>query len=241
MSGGHYLGVIPARGGSRRLPGKNLIPLGGRPLIDYTIAAARASRRLTAVVVSTDSPRIARHAAARGVDPQGLRPAALARHTSPTAGALRDALRKYEAAHGRVDAVVVLQPTSPFRTAAHIDAAVARYESSEADTVTSVRPVRDHPYWAWLPCGRRIRPYHSKRKASLPEARLPPVYMENGAVYVVARSLVARGEIYGRRVVPLVMDGNSSVDIDEAEDLWWAEFLLRRMRRAGAAPGRRRK
>ena len=205
-----YLAIIPARGGSKRIPGKNLRRLGGKPLIAYTIAASQSSRRLTAVVVSTDHAGIARFAAAAGADPQGLRPARLARDSSPTVDALRDALRKYESAHGRVDAVVVLQPTSPFRTAAHIDAAVARFESSGADTVTSVRPAHDHPCWAWKAAGRLIRPYHSWRKAALPSARLPAVYMENGAIYVIDRALIARGRFYGRRVVPFVMDAISS-------------------------------
>lgn len=233
-----YLGIIPARGGSKRIPGKNLRQLAGKPLLAWTLEAASRSRRLVAVVVSTDSRDIARYARRHGVDTQGLRPARLARDSSPTILALQDALRKYESAHGRVDAVVVLQPTSPFRTAGHIDSAIARFEASGADTVTSVRLVQDHPYWAWKPSGREIRPYHSKRKTSMSATQLPRVYMENGAVYVVARALIARGVLYGRRVVPFVMDASSSLDIDVPEDLHWAEFALQRDRR-GRRTGRR--
>ena len=230
MTGRRYLGVITARGGSRRLPGKNLKPLGGRALIDYTIVAARASRHLTDVVVSTDSPRIARHAAARGVDPQGLRPAALARDASPVVGALRDALAKYERDHPAVDAVVLLQPTSPFRTGRHIDDAIRTFEASRADTVTAVRPAHDHPWWAWRRAGAAIRPWQTGRGMAAQRGELPTAYMENGAVYVMRRSLLARGRIYGSRVVPLVMDDIASVDIDTPLDFAWAEFLLSRTR-----------
>lgn len=226
-----YLGIITARGGSKRIPGKNLRPLAGKPLIAYTIAAARASRRLTAVVVSTDDKEIAACAARLGVDPQGLRPARLARDGSPVTGALLDALTKFERNHARVDAVVLLQATSPLRTGRHIDAAIARFEASRADTVTSVRPVEEHPYWAWKKSGNRLRPYHSRRKAALSRAELPEVYIENGAIYVIARSLVTRGALYGRRVAGYTMDALASIDIDDPEDLLWAEFVISRSRR----------
>ena len=226
MSEARYLGIIPARGGSRRVPGKNLRPLAGKPLLAHTIQAAQASRRVTAIVVSTDSGDIARCAARYGIDPQGLRPAALARDSSPTIDALRHALSRYESAHGRVDAVVVLQPTSPFRTGRHIDEAIALFESRAADTVTSVRLARDHPFWVWRRAGVLIRPYHTLGRMALQRGELPEVYVENGAVFVVRVSLVRRGRIYGRRVVPLVMDDIASVDIDTPLDFAWAEFLL---------------
>lgn len=228
MSSGRYLGVIPARAGSKRLPGKNLRPLAGKPLLAHTIDAARSSRRLTAVVVSTDSVGMARYAASLGIDPQGLRPASLARDKSPVTGALGDALAKFERGHPRVDAVVLLQPTSPFRSGRHIDAAIDLFESSGADTVTSVRAVEDHPDWAWIRAGNGIRPLGSMRKIGLRRDQLPEVFIENGAVYVVARSLIARGRIYGKRVVPLVMDDDSSIDVDTPLDLAWAEFVAAR-------------
>jgi CMP-N-acetylneuraminic acid synthetase len=221
-----YLGIIPARGGSKRVPGKHLRPLAGKPLIAYCVEAARSARRLTAVVVSTDDAKIARFAAGQGVDPQGLRPARLARDKSSVTGALADALMKYERAHPPVDAVVLLQPTSPFRTGAHIDEAIALFEARAADTVTSVRAARDHPYWVWTRAGAAIRPYHTLARMALQRGELPDVFAENGAVFVIKRSLVVRGRIYGRRVVPLVMDEIASVDIDTPLDFAWAEFLL---------------
>ncbi|MEO8442712.1 MAG: NTP transferase domain-containing protein, partial [Betaproteobacteria bacterium] len=99
MSANHgaprYLAIVPARGGSKRLPGKNLLPLGGRPLLGYTLEAARAARRLDAVVVSTDSQQIAEYALAQGVDTQGLRPSEIAGDTSPVVAALQEAHAKF--------------------------------------------------------------------------------------------------------------------------------------------------
>jgi CMP-N-acetylneuraminic acid synthetase len=222
-----YLAVIPARGGSKRVPRKNLRRLAGKPLLAHTIEAAQAARRLTAIVVSTDSREIARCAVRYGADPQGLRPAGLARDASAVTGALAHALAKFERAHPPVDAVVLLQPTSPFRTAAHIDQAIALFESRAADTVTSVRLAKDHPFWAWRRAGATIRPYHTLARMALQRAELPAAYVENGAIFVMKRALVVRGRIYGRRVVPLVMDEIASIDIDTPLDLAWAEFVAR--------------
>ncbi len=220
-----YLGIITARGGSKRLPGKNLRLLAGKPLLVHTIEAARAARRLTAVVVSTDSRDLARCAAAHGVDPQGLRPARLARDESPVSGALMDALGKFERNHPAVDAVVLLQPTSPFRSGRHIDEAIAAFERHGADTVTSVRLAKDHPYWSWKRAGGTIRPYSTLQKMMWQRGELPDSYVENGAVFVIKRALVARGKIYGKRVVPLIMDECASIDIDTPLDFAWAEFV----------------
>ena len=220
-----YLGIIPARAGSKRLRGKNLLPLAGKPLLSYSIEAALASKRLTHVVLSTDSVEIADYARSLGVDPQGLRPGALARDDSPVTAALLDALTSFERGHPPAEAVVLLQPTSPFRRGRHIDEAIRIFEARGADTVTSVRAVKDHPYWAWVPAGAAVRPYHTLRKMALQRGDLPPAYVENGAVFVSRRSLVMRGTIYGRLVVPFVMDELDSIDIDTPLDLAWAEFV----------------
>ncbi|HZM44613.1 MAG TPA: acylneuraminate cytidylyltransferase family protein [Burkholderiales bacterium] len=228
MARARYLGIIPARGGSKRVPGKNLRPLAGRPLIDYIIAAACSSRRLTAVVVSTDSEKIARYARSRGADPQGLRPAGLARDDSPVAGALRDALAKYERGHPPVDAVVLLQPTSPFLTASHIDRAIVAFETRRADTITAVRRAREHPWWTWRPSRGLLRPWYTLGRMAAPRGDLPEAWVETGAVMVIRPALIARGMLYGGRVAPFPIDEAASVDIDTPLDFAWAEFLLSR-------------
>jgi len=222
------LGVVPARGGSRRIPGKNLAALGGRALIDYTAHAARTAGSLVAAVVSTDDAAIARHAVGQGLLNPAMRPAPLAGDASPTVDAVRHALLAYEAAHGEVDAVVVLQPTSPFRTGRHVDEACALFARMGADTVTAVRPAHDHPWWVWRRDGDLIRPWTGEREMTAERGSLPEALAESGAVYVVRRSLILAGRLYGARVVPCPLDDVASTDIDTPADLAWAEFLLAR-------------
>lgn len=227
MSSRRYLGIIPARGGSRRAPGKNLHPLGGKPLLAYTIEAAQGAHGLCDVVVSTDSPEIARYASSCGIDTQGFRPAELAHDDSPVIETVQHALAQYEASRPAVDAVVLLQPTSPFRSAAHIDGAIARFEQTAANTVVTVRRAKEHPYWAWKDSADGIEPFFSLVEMALDRSALPDAYVENGAVFVIERSLVVEQKIYGGKIIPYVMDELASIDIDTPEDVLWAEFLLR--------------
>lgn len=229
MTDRFYLGVIPARGGSKRIPGKNLAQLNGRALIDYTLQAAFESRRLGAHVVSTDSEAIAAHARSRGAAVPTLRPAEIAGDRSPVVEALRHAMAAYELAGGRrADAVVLLQPTSPMRTGKDIDCAIEIFERTGADTVTSVREVRDHPYWVWREQMETVIPFFTLAEMAMDRKDLPPAYAENGAVYVVRRELIDAGKLYGERVVPCVMKELNSVDVDTPLDLAWAEFAIAR-------------
>lgn len=226
----HYLGVIPARGGSKRIPGKNLVLLAEAPLIEYTLRAAKASQRLSAFVVSTDSPAIADYARAQGCRVPGLRPTEIAGDRSPVVQALQHAVAAYEGECSiRVDVVVLLQPTSPMRVGADIDRAIDIFESSGADTVTAVRPVHDHPYWSWRDAeGGMLAPFHTLREMSMDRKDLPAAYAENGAAYVIRRELIDAGRIYGDRVAPCPMDDVASIDVDTPLDLAWAEFVLSR-------------
>jgi CMP-N-acetylneuraminic acid synthetase len=229
MSGRRFLGVITARAGSKRIPGKNLALLNGVPLIDYTLQAARDARRLCACVVSTDGEAIAQHVRGWGIAVPHMRPAELAGDHSPVVQALQHATHAFEQSSGvRVDAIVLLQPTSPFRTASDIDRAIALFERTDADTVTAVRACRDHPYWAWRKMGEVMAPFFTVAEIAMDRQRLPEAYAENGAIYIARRELVVAGTLYGERVVPYPMDELSSVDIDTAPDLVWAEFLLAR-------------
>jgi CMP-N-acetylneuraminic acid synthetase len=229
MSQLRFLGVIAARAGSKRIPGKNLVSLNGMPLIDYTLRAARDARRLDAHVLSTDGEAIAQHARSLGVAVPHMRPVELAGDRSPIVQALRHAIESFEQDAGiRADAIVLLQPTSPFRTAQDIDRAIELFERTAADTVTGVREIRDHPYWAWRKSGDAIAPFFTAAEMTADRQLLPEAYAENGAIYVARRELVLAGTLYGERVIPYPMDELSSVDIDTSLDLAWAEFLLAR-------------
>ncbi len=224
----NIVGIILARGGSKRLPGKNVRPLLGKPLIAYTLEAAKGARSLARTIVSTDDPEIARTAAAvRGHVPF-RRPPELATDHSPPVGALAHAADRLEQGAAAIDAIVLLQATSPLRRSEHIDAAVALFMSSGADTVTAVMRAPAHPYWCWRPNGALIEPFFSDAHISMPRHELPEALVETGAVYVVRRDLLARGTIYGPRVAGYVMDAAASADIDTIEDFQYAEYLLSR-------------
>lgn len=225
MSQDRVLGVIVARGGSKRLPRKNLALLGGKPLIAHSIEAARASRGLYRTVVSTDDEEIAGFARSMGADVPFLRPAELARDDSPVAGALLHAL---EQAGADADAVALLQATSPLRTSGDIDQAIDLFRSTGADTVTAVSSAGDHPYWCWAEQDDgSLAPYFSREYMAIERAALPVALVENGAVYVVRRPVLHAGSIYGAKVVPYRIDAAHAIDIDYAEDLARADQWLR--------------
>jgi CMP-N-acetylneuraminic acid synthetase len=226
------LGVIPARGGSKGIPRKNIVPVAGRPLLAYTCSAAKASHRLGRVVLSTEDEEIAQAGREQGVEVPFLRPAAIAGDDTPMIDVLQHALTWVEQDAGRqVDAVVVLQPTSPLREAGHIDAALDLFESSGADSVVTVVevPHQFSPVSVMRLEAGVLKPYLD---GVIPTRRQdkPRLYARNGpAVLVVRRHVVlAGGGLYDGDCRPLVMDPVASLDIDTAWDLLVAEMALRR-------------
>ena len=224
------LGIIPARGGSKGIPGKNLVSVAGRPLISHTFDAARASRRLTRVVLSTDSDRIAALGRAEGIDVPFMRPPALAADDTPMLDVLQHAVTSIEPL---AELVVLLQPTSPLRRPEHIDAAIALLENTGADSVVSVVAVPHQftPGSLMRIAGARIVPYTSDATATRRQDK-PVLYARNGPAVVVTRaSVLASGRLYGDDTRPFVMSREDSVDVDEPFDLEIAEALLARRRR----------
>ncbi len=229
------IGVVPARGGSKGLPGKHLRPLAGRPLIAWTFDAARASRMLDRVVLSTDDDAIAQVAREHGVEVPFMRPATLATDDAPMLDVLVHAVSELTAAGDAPDAVVLLQPTSPLRTAAHIDDAVRLLESSGADAVVSVVPVphRFNPVSVMRLDGDRLLPVTDGPAVTRRQDK-PLVYARNGPAVVAVRThvLVDGRSLYGRDTRALPMSEPDSVDIDTEWDLAVAELALARRRAA---------
>jgi N-acylneuraminate cytidylyltransferase len=211
----NVLAVIPARGGSKGLPGKNILPVHGRPLLSWTTDAALAAAALDRVVVSSDSDAILAAARACGVEAL-RRPAELATDTATTLDVVLHAL---DACPGH-DVVVVLQPTSPLRTAADIDAALDRFAASGAPSCVSVCEAEQSPYWMYrLGDGQALLPVVEGALQATRRQDLPAVYVLNGAVYVAdaawlrtTRAFVAAG------TVAHVMPPERSLDIDTAHD-----------------------
>lgn len=226
MASEQIVAIVPARAGSKRLPGKNMALLGGEPLVAYTLRAALGAKRLSRVVVSTDDAELARFATAAGVEVFFPRPAELATDTASVIDVLRHVVHVLEEKGESVDVVVLLQPTSPFRTNQHIDAALELFTSSRVDTVTTVRPVSEHPYWLWVHEQDHLSPLYAPEHIAMGRHQLPPYYVETGAIYIVSREVLSRDGLYGDRVVPFLMNELASVDIDTPLDLAWADFLL---------------
>lgn len=227
----YVLGVIPARGGSKRIRRKNLAPLAGRPLLAWTCEAARGSHRLAHTILSTDDEAIAACARECGVEVPFIRPADLALDATPTLPVIQHAVTLVEAEGSpRVDAVVILQPTSPLRRSFHIDAAVDLLEETGADSVVSVVEVPHQFNPTSVLCiedGRLVPFATDPANAILRRQDKPRAYARNGAaVYAARREVLFAGSLFGDDCRPLVMDTASSVDIDDLLDLRWAEFLL---------------
>lgn len=226
----NVLGVVPARGGSKGIPNKNVTTVAGRPMLAYTADAVRASRRLTRAVVSTDDEAIARVARSLGLEVPFLRPAELAVDGAPMLPVLQHAVRELAGAGFSAEAVVLLQPTSPLRRAEHIDRAVDLLETTGADSVVSVVEVPHQfaPTSVMRLEGERLRPYVEGPLVTRRQEK-PRVYARNGpAVVAVRTSVLEHGSLYGDDCRPMVMSAADSVDIDGPEDLTFAELLLAR-------------
>lgn len=224
------LGLIPARGGSKGLPRKNILPLAGKPLIAHTILVARESKALDRVVVSTDDQEIADVAKWHGADVPFYRPADLAKDDTSVFPALLHAITWLSEHEGyNPGYVMLLQPTSPFRTVEDIQGTVSLAVRKQADAVVSVSAVRQHPYWMKqiTEDGKLISQYPPAH-AAFRRQDLPTLYVPNGAIYLVLRSvLLERQTFYTERTYGYVIPGERSLDIDNPWDLYVAELILK--------------
>lgn len=210
------LAVIPARGGSKGLPGKNILPVNGRPLLAWTVDAARASRHIDRYILSSDDPAIIDAARSLGCEAPFQRPAALATDTATSIDVVLHALD----AVGGYDVVVLLQPTSPLRTAEDIDAACERFAASGAPSCVTVCEAQQSPYWMYrVGESAVLEPFAAVPPGVTRRQDLPRVYALNGAVYVAdATWLRASRSFLGPQTVAQVMPIERSIDIDTPAD-----------------------
>lgn len=227
MTKPRILGLIPARGGSKGIPGKNVKPLGGLPLIGWTIRAAQASGALDRLLVSTDSPEIARVAESLGASAPWLRPPELAGDRSPSIDCVLHALDRLKAGEDwEPDAVMLLQPTSPFRGAESIRRAAEQYAASAADSLASVSPAATHPWSCYFLDGGRLRRAVADAPEILRRQDLAPAYAPDGAVYVTAvRFLRERRGFLGPGTAAFLTPPDEALDLDAPED--WARAEAR--------------
>ena len=229
----NVLGIIPARGGSKRVPRKNIKPLGGIPLIGHTIKAAKSSQLLTDFLVSTDDEEITEVAKELGAPVPFIRPSELAQDTVGDRPVLIHALNWYiENTGKKIDAICLLRPTSPFRNAEHIDAGIEKLRTSNADSVRSMTKVEGvhHPYWMFkeednkavgVVEGVSIEKYYQSQL-------LPPVYRLNGCVDLIRTEILldANKPLYGTYMNILETPEKAALDIDTLEDFEYCEWLI---------------
>jgi CMP-N,N'-diacetyllegionaminic acid synthase len=233
--------LVPARQGSKRVPGKNVRVLGGHPLLAYTLAAARASAVFASVIVSTDSEDVAAIARHYGAEVPFLRPAAYAGDMSPDIEWLAHLIEALGGQGRRWDAFALLRPTSPFRTAATIQRAWTAFRGAAgADSLRAVEPCAQHPGKMWVVRGARMTPllpFSSPTPGaaggpglpwhSTPYQALPRVHVQNASLEMAwTRVVLEQRTISGEVVVPFETEGHEGLDINDARDWREAERLL---------------
>lgn len=229
------IAVIPARGGSKGIPRKNLAIIAGRPLIAYAIDAAIKANYIDRVVVSTEDREIANIAEDLGAEVPFIRPVELADDVAPMIGTLSHAQACLESMGEEIEALVLLQPTSPLRTSRHIDEAVALFRSTSATSVVSVTEVPHHftPTSVMrISSQGNLCPFLDGVAPITRRQDKPRLYARNGPAVLVCDSETLRsGELYGENCLPYVMSIEDSLDIDTPHDLCVAERILTDLRR----------
>jgi CMP-N,N'-diacetyllegionaminic acid synthase len=204
--------------------------LGGKPLIAWTIQAAKKSKDMYDFIVSTNDDEIAAISSKYGAPVPFRRPPALSVDCDTTL-VLQHAIEMYEEQGGnKVDWVVCLQPTSPFRLGTDIDECIRVAKATNADTVVSIMPVHQHPEWMFQmkPFNHELESYANARLEgeNLVWQNLPPLYYPNGAVYVTKRAVIMKGKIYGDKKVPYLMPSERSLDMETELDFIIGEAMI---------------
>lgn len=221
------LAFIPARGGSKGLPGKNIRMLSGKPLIAWTIAQAKSSKYVDKTIVSTDDKKIADISRAFGAQVPFLRPKALATDNAKVIDALLHTLQWLKDNHEWYDMLVLLQPTSPLRRTEDIDKSIELLFSKNAKAIISVSEVEHHPLWVnSLPENGCMKNFIKKQYTHTNRQDLAVFYKINGAVYAAFSDyLVKQKSFFGSKSFAYVMPKENSIDIDTNIDFKFAAFL----------------
>jgi CMP-N,N'-diacetyllegionaminic acid synthase len=210
------LALIPARGGSKRLPGKNIKLLGGKPLINWTIDAAQGIPEICEILVSTDSPEIALVATEAGAHVPWLRPDVHSTDQATSVAVALHALDRYEAECGKVDGLLLLQPTSPFRTQATIKRGIELFKNQSCLAVIGVSPVHEHPMWTFKMKNGFLVPYIENHGIGIRSQDLEPVLVVNGGFYLISPVELRKNKSFlNSESIPLLVNSPlEALDID---------------------------
>lgn len=224
----NIIAIIPARGGSKEIPHKNVRNLCDKPLIAWTIEQGLKCKYLDKIIVSTDDHHISEISKQFGAQVPFLRPKEISKDDSSTVDAVIHALNYYEINKYKVDIVVILQPTSPLRTSEDISMALKIFfENKDADSVVSVSKCNHSPYWSLKIENKFLKANFGDKYLNLRRQDLPDLFLPNGAIYISSKNNIQKNKgFFGKRTMPYVMPYERSIDIDSIIDLKLAEILL---------------
>ena len=226
--GKRFLAIIPARGGSKGIPNKNIMDICGKPLIAYTIEAGKKSKYIDEVVVSTDSEAIKITAQQYGAKVPFLRPEELSNDIAKSIDVVLHAIDFYENNNINFDYIILLQPTSPLRTFEHLDKAIEKLIDSNGSSLISVREADENPVIMRTIQDEKLREIISFGGTNLRRQDLPTFYIFNGALYINSNDmLVNEKRFVDENTIPYVMDKESSVDIDTMLDARLVELIIK--------------
>lgn len=219
------LALIPARGGSKRLPGKNIRVLGDKPLIVWSIDVAKGIPEICDILISTDDPAIADVCSEAGAYVPWLRPAELATDIAGSNDVALHALNWYESEHGAIDGILLLQPTSPFRTRQVVRRGIELFVKHDRQPVIGVSLTDAHPMWTLKVEGDYLVPFMQEHGLGTRSQDLPPAYVVNGSFYLITpKELRANRTFFGVQTIPLLIESaQEAIDIDTEWDWKIAE------------------
>ena len=214
--------IIPARGGSKGIPKKNIKTLKGKPLIAHTIEYSLKSKFTNKTIVSTDSLEIAEIAKSFGAIVPFIRPTNLAEDLTPDFPVFKHALLELENIFKEeIDLLILLRPTSPYRPHGLIEIGINKMiQNPGASSLRSVTKTNEHPYRQWIANGDCIVGYEkgTKEPYNIPRQQLPEIYFQTGDIEIIRRSTIMDGSISGKNVIPLIINHDDMVDIDTHKD-----------------------
>jgi len=223
------LALIPARGGSKRLPDKNVRKLGNKPLINWTIDSAMSIPELSAIVVSTDDPKIAEIAHSAGATVPWLRPIEFATDEALSVDVAIHALDWFEAENGSVDGILLLQPTSPFRTKETIQTAISLFKKYDDSSIIGVSPAKNYHLYKLEKYSELLVPHKKYRFLSKKSQNTSQIYAVNGSIYLISpKEIRLKKSLIGSCLIPVITDSPiEALDIDTEWDFKIAEIFLR--------------
>ena len=227
------LGLIPVRGGSKGIPHKNKKSLHGKPLMEYTIAAALQATQLDAVVCSSENAQLCDIAASLSVEVPFVRPESLAQDNAGTLGVVQHAIQELGKAGRHYDAVCLLQVTNPFRTATFIDAAITKFKNEAADALISVLkvPHEYNPHWVFKPNSDDFLTIATGEKEIIKRRQeLPEAFIRDGSIYITRTEVIMEGNsLYGKTLSYIPSDPEYHVNIDTMDDWIKAESIAKKL------------